>query len=88
MTEKIPKPADAASHSASTAAEAWHLSRIMSEFVEATERLAGEKMIDPEDMDLIRVIDEPQAIVDAIFKHYEHRSFEPLPSEREVMLNL
>ncbi len=52
------------------------------------ERLVGEQMISPEDMDLIQVIDDPQAVVDAIFKHYEHRSFQPLPSERETLLNL
>jgi len=52
------------------------------------ERLAGEKMINPQDMDLIQVIDEPQAIVDAIFKHFEHRSFQPRAREREIQLNL
>ncbi len=39
MSDKIPKPFDAASRSNHAAAEAWHLFRIMSEFVEATERL-------------------------------------------------
>jgi hypothetical protein len=52
------------------------------------ERLLEEKMIDPEDMDLIQLIDEPQKVVEAIFKHYESRPFGPLPSERELMLNL
>ncbi|MEY2632303.1 MAG: hypothetical protein RIR00_957 [Pseudomonadota bacterium] len=51
-------------------------------------RLVSEGMINPEDMDLIRVIDEPEQVVDAIFKHYEKRSFAPLPVEREMMLNL
>lgn len=50
------------------------------------DKLVGEAMIAPEDMNLMQVIDEPQAIVDAIFKHYEHRSFSPLPSERARML--
>jgi len=27
-------------------------------------------------------------VVEAIFKHYEARPFGPLPSERELMLNL
>ena len=39
MSDKIPKPIDAASRAVYTADEAWHLFRIMSEFVEATERL-------------------------------------------------
>ena len=52
------------------------------------ERLLEEKMIDPEDMDLIQLIDEPEKLVEAIFKHYESRPFGPLPSERELMLNL
>ncbi|MBK7899744.1 MAG: TIGR00730 family Rossman fold protein [Azonexus sp.] len=51
-------------------------------------RLAEEKMIDPADMDLIQVIDEPDRVVEAIFKHYEARPFAPLPNEREMMLNL
>lgn len=34
------------------------------------------------------VIDEPDRVVEAIFKHYEARSFAPLPNEREMMLNL
>jgi len=52
------------------------------------EQLAGEKMINPGDIDLIQVIDEPRAIVDAIFKHFEHRSFQPRAREREILLNL
>ena len=50
--------------------------------------LLQEKMIAPEDLDLIQIIDEPEAIVAAIFKHYEARPFGPLPGERELMLNL
>jgi uncharacterized protein (TIGR00730 family) len=50
--------------------------------------LLEEKMISPEDMDLIQVIDDPQQIVSAIFKHYETRGFEPSASEREMQLNL
>lgn len=44
--------------------------------------------IDSEDLHLIRVIDEPKAIVDAIFEHYEHRCFEPSAEEHEKMLDL
>jgi uncharacterized protein (TIGR00730 family) len=50
--------------------------------------LVAEKMIDPEDMDLIQVIDEPSAVVKAIFSHYEKRGFEPSAAEREALLNL
>ena len=52
------------------------------------DRLVAEGMINPEDLDLIQVIDEPEEVVDAIFKHYERRGFQPLPAEREMMLNL
>ena len=51
-------------------------------------RLVEEKMIDPDDMDLIQVLDEPHQIVDAIFNHYEKRAFEPSAAEREAQLNL
>lgn len=52
------------------------------------ERMAGEGNIDPGDLDLFRVLDEPQAVVDAIFDHYENRGFEPSRAEREMLLDL
>ncbi len=52
------------------------------------DRLVEEGMINPEDLDLIQLIDEPEAIVEAIFKHYETRGFGTLPHEREMLLNL
>lgn len=52
------------------------------------DRLVGEAMIAPEDMDLIQVIDEPAQVVEAIFRHYETRGFEPSAAEREILLNL
>lgn len=52
------------------------------------DRLVAENMINPEDIDLIQIIDEPDQVVDAIFHHYEKRGFEPLPAEHELMLNL
>jgi hypothetical protein len=52
------------------------------------DRLVGEGMIDPGDMDLIQVIDEPADVVEAIFRHYETRGFEPSAQEREIQLNL
>jgi len=50
--------------------------------------MVAEKMIDPADMNLIQVIDDPKQVVEAIFKHYETRGFEPSASEREIQLNL
>ncbi|MBK8062794.1 MAG: TIGR00730 family Rossman fold protein [Betaproteobacteria bacterium] len=52
------------------------------------ERVAAEAMVSPAELDLLQVIDEPQAVVDAIFAHYEKRGFEPLPAERDVLVNL
>ena len=45
-------------------------------------------MINPEDLDLIKIINEPKEVVDAIFKHYEARGFEPSAEEREIQLSL
>jgi hypothetical protein len=47
-----------------------------------------EGMIGEEDMELIQVIDDPRQVVEAIFKHYETRGFEPSAVEREIQLNL
>jgi uncharacterized protein (TIGR00730 family) len=52
------------------------------------ERLVGEGMISPDDMNLIQMLNQPEEIVEAIFKHYETRGFAPLPDEREMLLNL
>ncbi|KAI5914835.1 MAG: TIGR00730 family Rossman fold protein [Proteobacteria bacterium] len=52
------------------------------------DRLVAERMINPEDVDLVQVIDKPEEVVEAIFKHYEKRGFAPLPAEHEMMLNL
>jgi uncharacterized protein (TIGR00730 family) len=50
--------------------------------------IVGEGMISPADMDLVQIIDEPEKIVEAIFKHYETRGFEPSPAEKEIQLYL
>ena len=52
------------------------------------DRMISEGMIDAADMDLIKVIDEPRQVVEAIFSHYEKRGFEPSAAEREAQLNL
>jgi hypothetical protein len=36
----------------------------------------------------MQIIDEPAAIVEAIFSFYEGRGFQPTLAERERMLNL
>ena len=52
------------------------------------DHLIAEGMINPEDIDLLQVIDEPERVVAAIFDHYETRGFGPLPEEHELLLNL
>jgi uncharacterized protein (TIGR00730 family) len=51
-------------------------------------QLAADGMIGVDDPDLLQVIDDPQAVVDAIFNHYQLRGFEPSPAEREAELAL
>jgi uncharacterized protein (TIGR00730 family) len=50
--------------------------------------LVGDGMAGVEDLDLIQMIDEPNAIVEAIFKHYESTGFELTPAERKIQLYL
>ncbi len=52
------------------------------------ETLVAEGTIDPEDLNLIQVLDNPKDVVDAIFNHYEERGFEPSAEEQEVLLDL
>lgn len=52
------------------------------------ERLVGEGMIGPDDVDLMVTIDQPEQVVEHIFGFYERRGFAPLPTEHELMLNL
>jgi uncharacterized protein (TIGR00730 family) len=51
-------------------------------------QLLAEGMIGADDPSLMQVIDDPQAVVDAIFDHYQFRGFEPSPSERDAELAL
>jgi uncharacterized protein (TIGR00730 family) len=53
-----------------------------------TDKVAGEGMIGEHDIDLMRVIDDPDAVVEAIFSFYENRGFQPSRDEREKLLNL
>lgn len=50
--------------------------------------LVEEGTINPEDLNLVQLLDKPQDVVDAIFKHYEDRGFEPSAEEREILLGL
>jgi uncharacterized protein (TIGR00730 family) len=50
--------------------------------------LVGLDMIAARDLDLVQVIDDPAAVVEAIFKHYEARGFGPSFAEREVQFHL
>ena len=50
--------------------------------------MAGAGLISPDDVELMQVIDEPDRIVETIFKFYESRGFGLSASERERMLSL
>lgn len=52
------------------------------------ESLLGEAMIDSDDLELFQILDEPKAVVEAIFTHYEHRGIEPTEEERQILLDL
>ncbi|MFZ6770207.1 TIGR00730 family Rossman fold protein [Undibacterium sp. Di26W] len=51
-------------------------------------QMAGNGMINPDDLYLVQLIDEPANIVDAIFAYYEARDIEPSEDERQKMLYL
>lgn len=50
--------------------------------------LAAQGTINPEDLALFKVLDEPSAVVDAIFDFYENRGLEPSVAEQEILLDL
>lgn len=50
--------------------------------------LVAEGTINDGDLSLFEVIDEPREVVNAIFRYYEHRGFEPSAEEREMLLDL
>jgi uncharacterized protein (TIGR00730 family) len=52
------------------------------------EKLVEEGTIDPADLDLFRVVDEPQQVVDAIFDYYKDRTMEMTAEERRRQLEL
>jgi uncharacterized protein (TIGR00730 family) len=50
--------------------------------------LVTEGTISAEDLNLFKILDKPQEVVDAIFDYYEHISFEPSEQEQEKLLEL
>jgi len=50
--------------------------------------LVGEATIDATDIDLFEVVDHPREVVDAIFRHYEHREFALSAEEQEMHMHL
>ena len=52
------------------------------------DQLLKEKLISPGDIELMQIIEEPQAIVDAIFDCYEREGFAPTTEERRKTLGI
>jgi uncharacterized protein (TIGR00730 family) len=52
------------------------------------DQLLKEKLISPGDIELMQLIDDPQAIVDAIFDCYEREGFSPTKWERKEILGI
>ncbi|MDT8404823.1 TIGR00730 family Rossman fold protein [Sulfuriflexus sp.] len=50
--------------------------------------LVAEGTIDKADLQLFKILDKPQEVVDAIFEHYGSRGFEPSAEEQEILLEL
>lgn len=51
-------------------------------------RLVADSMIDPDDVKLLHLVDDSDAVVDAIFDFYEQRGFAQTADEREQLLYL
>ncbi len=52
------------------------------------DQLAGGGMIAPEDLELMSIHDDPQAVVDAIFAHYADRQLGLSAREKEILMQL
>jgi uncharacterized protein (TIGR00730 family) len=50
--------------------------------------LVAEGTIDADDLNLLKLIDDPDEIVQAIFDHYEGGTFEPSEEEQEILSQL
>ncbi len=44
--------------------------------------------VDPSDLDLVQLCNQPKAVVDAIFEHSEPRGLQPSPREQEIPLEM
>jgi uncharacterized protein (TIGR00730 family) len=51
-------------------------------------RLVAEHMIDEDDMQLFKLADRPEDVVNAILQHYGTHGFEPSDQERQALLEL
>jgi len=47
-----------------------------------------EGMIKAKDIKLLQLVDEPEDVLAAIFRHYESRDIEPSSEEQEILLQL
>ena len=52
------------------------------------EAMIARGTIEPADLSLFQVVDEPEEVVEAIFTYYDDRCFEPSAAEREILLHL
>jgi uncharacterized protein (TIGR00730 family) len=50
--------------------------------------LVSEGMIGAKDLNLVQIIDDPKAVVDAVFDFYETKGFTPTARERQMMIDL
>jgi uncharacterized protein (TIGR00730 family) len=50
--------------------------------------LVTEGMIKAKDMKMLQLVDEPEEVINAIFRHYESRDIEPSSEEQEILLQL
>lgn len=53
-----------------------------------SDTLVAKGMIDRDDLDILQIVSEPQQVLEAIFRYYEHRGFEPTREEQEKQLYL
>lgn len=51
-------------------------------------QLLGDGMISPEDLDLFKVVETADEVLEGIFHFYENRTFTPSDSETEQLLDL
>ena len=50
--------------------------------------LMANGLISAEDLDLMKVVDDPADVVEAIFDFYQSRGFSPTPTERDLLFSL